>query len=1223
MRQPHTAALFALLLSLLVAANASQTAANTEPPEPPFAATGNFLFDDAEWFADIPWHQKLSTADGNLIDIPFVLAFEAIPKTLDACKDVPAAPTGRDETAQERQARKTAEARCMLRHGIVNVSGFRRMDRLFDPEHVPEGQEERCADGNCVQVKLEFQRLNTQTNAAYQPDPVTNDGNQAQGGVVPSFGLAVTEATIFAPWRPWYMSHFCGWEVTSVIDSVCYDSYFTTQLQAFTNLAGQQRWPRDRAIVFYPQENDGNFGLYCLPGSTTCPMYLGKVDWLPRDADGNEPQGPIVTGCEPGTVPDGKTCDPAKLLAEVKTRTQVLDDNFDAALQAFQDTGRFPWEGTATYPDGTPKNPTTSTIPGAPYLGFYELELGQPPALDDNPKNFKGHLFQGSRYVLPKRCTKPDFASARRGDQAAIDKLRDCTLNFELHTTGFIHQWNQLFPSDMSRAEKAAVVAKIFPGITNNQYGRTLFLMAGLREQKIAAPFFVTDVKGRDFTSGLSLYDQLYGASLYTQYLPMLYPDPLLYPNGEKRLVQGYDNNFWHAFFMSNHSNQSPDHFIRGLRGRTLWHNEFRSYLMYDSHIKRVTAGTVFEEPLRHRDFPAGFQPADHKVPYHGNTCDSCHVRNGSGIPLGPNGKLTNIHTERGIPEDFQLKPDDTLDYTYTNGMHKMGGNPIVPSMKMVLFDLKEPKPRRATVCDANDHTTPASMDHPSGGFYNNKIMNFYGNSFHVNLEGQAPNQLPTYDLRYVAIGSEDDQNAGTGAPYEIVVIDPETKAPIPRERQTEKGLITYAPKRAIVSNVNTGNRCEPGDIDPFAPLDSAWPLDCDDINGPAVEAAINNQQVGYMHLLGKRLGNTPLIEMIPDETIKEALEAQVNSLEGNPGCYDLSAGTRAGPTLADLNYRSCENKQLGTGPGDCYIGRWGWIGDRASLEDQVANAAHVEQNISTKASYQAIHPSAKSVSELVRYNGPMCGPADIACELQTEANSDLTEEEVRNMATYQRWIGIPQRSEFQVEMAKVQDGEAIFNELGCNHCHIIDKIPFVKNDNMLPDEEREKLEKLLIQENGETDYPFVSYLGTDLLLHDMGYLSQVAKGPLKTDRSPRRGSNNDDGSPYVKMRDANGKIRSGYEAYFQLIRTPPLKGLRFNRFVTDSHHNKTTSTGLNGYESRAGCDFLLHDGRACDAIEAAFLHDGPAVKELGMIEKLNKKTVEELDKLRAFLYSL
>ncbi len=39
--------------------------------------------------------------------------------------------------------------------------------------------------------------------------------------------------------------------------------------------------------------------------------------------------------------------------------------------------------------------------------------------------------------------------------------------------------------------------------------------------------------------------------------------------------------------------------------------------------------------------------------------------------------------------------------------------------------------------------------------------------------------------------------------------------------------------------------------------------------------------------------------------------------------------------------------------------------------------------------------------------------------------------------------------------------------------------------------------------------------------------------------------------------------------------------------------------------------------------MEAAWLHDGPAVKALGMIEALNALTAEQLRALRAFLYSL
>jgi hypothetical protein len=115
--------------------------------------------------------------------------------------------------------------------------------------------------------------------------------------------------------------------------------------------------------------------------------------------------------------------------------------------------------------------------------------------------------------------------------------------------------------------------------------------------------------------------------------------------------------------------------------------------------------------------------------------------------------------------------------------------------------------------------------------------------------------------------------------------------------------------------------------------------------------------------------------------------------------------------------------------------------------------------------------------------------------------------------------------------------------------------------------------------------------------MHDMGYLSQV-------------------GNASGSIRDNDGVVLPAFKDYVQKIRTPPLKGLRFNRFVTDSHRN--TKAPLD-----PACDFLLHDGRACDAIEAAFLHDGPAIKKLGVIDGLNGLTPTELMELRAFLYSL
>ena len=115
--------------------------------------------------------------------------------------------------------------------------------------------------------------------------------------------------------------------------------------------------------------------------------------------------------------------------------------------------------------------------------------------------------------------------------------------------------------------------------------------------------------------------------------------------------------------------------------------------------------------------------------------------------------------------------------------------------------------------------------------------------------------------------------------------------------------------------------------------------------------------------------------------------------------------------------------------------------------------------------------------------------------------------------------------------------------------------------------------------------------------MHDMGYLSQV-------------------GNARQSIRDKDGVVLPSFADYVQKIRTPTLKGPRFNRFVTDSHRN--TKAPLD-----PACDFLLHDGRACDVIGAAFLHDGPAIKKLGVIEGLNGLTPTELLELRAFLYSL
>src|SRR5207237_184118 len=176
--------------------------------------------------------------------------------------------------------------------------------------------------------------------------------------------------------------------------------------------------------------------------------------------------------------------------------------------------------------------------------------------------------------------------------------------------------------------------------------------------------------------------------------------------------------------------------------------------------------------------------------------------------------------------------------------------------------------------------------------------------------------------------------------------------------------------------------------------------------------------------------------------------------------------------------------------------------------------------------------------------------------------------------------------------------GETVFRDTKCAVCHVIDKIDITPAGTMLTKNFRDRLQTRVTLQSR----PFLSYIGTDLLMHDMGYLSQV-------------------GDATQAIRGADGVVLPTFRNYIQKIRTPALKGLQFNRYVTDSTRN--TKSWQDPKNKEPACDFLLHDGRACDAIEAAFLHDGPAIKKLGVIDQLNGLTPRQLLELRAFLYSL
>ncbi len=307
-----------------------------------------------EWITDLPWHQKLSTVHSNLIDVPFVLPFAALDfKSL-----------AKDPMGCKSAATDTDKARCMLRYGVVNVMAFHRTDTFYPywPAQAPPGQV--CGTGDCVQTKLEIQRFHSlsDNDPGYEPDVIRNNRYAymyaGKPAAVPSLGFAVSEATIFAPGRPWYMGHYCG--ITNVgRDAICYDDYFTTQLQAAANPPGSN-WLTDSPAVFHPRGKD-TFVTFCQADVQSCFVYLGKVDWVDNAMTLQPVNGDCPTGCGCNGTEDCATA--------IHNAADRLDNQFNASISGNLDIGRYPWAETTQ--DATALQ---SSIPTNPFIGFYQVK---------------------------------------------------------------------------------------------------------------------------------------------------------------------------------------------------------------------------------------------------------------------------------------------------------------------------------------------------------------------------------------------------------------------------------------------------------------------------------------------------------------------------------------------------------------------------------------------------------------------------------------------------------------------------------------------------------------------------------------------------------------------------------------------------------------------------------------------------------------------------------
>jgi CxxC motif-containing protein (DUF1111 family) len=1071
-----------------------------------------------ESYSDIPWHQKLGTFAGNEIDEALVLPYDAL---------------GDPEKAFCTNNKLTPED-CMIETGINNVLGISRIDTLYNPTDPKIQAAKECQSNSqpCIEVKLELSSYWTRstTNVELQLPHIelqrrpfgTEPAKQVLITPPSTFGdyyggYAITDGTTYAPQMPWYMAHYCdslfGQNDNDVQDPVCYGDYFSPMNDGFNPIGlGATDWPRSVPWSVFPTTIPPAPTNHCQAGETACTLVMAGFALSQVPPNQNDLQYQKYNGL--------------LLMWFNMAVNKFPTDLSQADLQR-----HFPWSGTGVswenflYPQAVLN----------PFLGQFASTQTAPPDPANPPPGCDVTLNgptlsacqntaiqQASTHLYPRQCTLADLAGTN------IPRLRQCGLNYELHHNGYLEEWPNSFWPDIQAA-----------GMLANQYGRTSFLFAGVPGMQLPVSFY----KDPSSVSGLSVYEQVYNASIFSLYLPIANEADV---NNAFHGRNYTDTEFYHTLLMSNHMESDPAEFAEGIRGRVLWHDEYRTQKMYEAYANG-------NQKFGTRMFAAAFDPQTAPAPFHNNTCDGCHVRNGSGVPINPAGTLDAALQE--FMSGAAYNPYPVKDYTFTGQIRPM---------KLVFFDLQRVTSRLDdSVYSKPLAFSPSLVAHLRRGvrtndlYYNNKIMNFYGDSFHV-----AP---PGYNYVWNYTPAESNRMV-----VNIARVNSELNK-------------TYQPQQVTLGTFTTSSSCQL--VHP-SPTTAPWPQNCNDINDAAIHEAINGGQVGFILLNGKRLGNLSAIEAIPNAAILDFHQSQSTALGPTiAGEILWNAGSRDG--VDGKVQKVCQTMSLT----DCYIGRFGWLGDRASIEDQVANAAFVEMNMTTSEGYKKLYPN-ENVMFPIRYAFPDCGPANETCVGST-GNADLSEQDVNRMADYARWLGNPTRSEFTVSLPEVIAGEQIFQRLQCNTCHVISKIEIVPDDTMLSKDFRDRLATRV----APSASPFLSYIGTDLLMHDMGYLSQV-------------------GNARQSIRDNNGVVLPAFADYVQKIRTPPLKGLRFNRFVTDSHRN--TKNPLD-----PACDFLLHDGRACDAIEAAFLHDGPAIKKLGIIEGLNGLTPEQLLELRAFLYSL
>ena len=365
-------------------------------------------------------------------------------------------------------------------------------------------------------------------------------------------GYVITDGSTYGPQMPWYMSHYCDsmFPGSDVQDPVCYADYFSPMNSGFNAANGNglaDKWPRSVPWSVYPTAlappAPGN---HCAWGVTKCTMVLATFPFTALQSNPNLLQAPQYNNF-------------------LLTWFNNALGNFPADVGPLDLQHHFPWNGqpvsweTFLYPQGAQN----------PFLGQYlttppQTSSPSPCTMDvngtGNPLCANTGNVMASLYLYPRQCTLGDLASGN------VSRLRQCSLNYELHHNGYLSQWTPDYWQEFADA-----------GMRANQYGRTSFLFAGVPGMQMPVSFYKDPMSG----SGLNIYGRFTTRASSACILPIANVADVKACTFHGRNYT--DKEFYHTLLMTNHMESDPAQFAEGIRGKTLWHNEYRTQRMYES----------------------------------------------------------------------------------------------------------------------------------------------------------------------------------------------------------------------------------------------------------------------------------------------------------------------------------------------------------------------------------------------------------------------------------------------------------------------------------------------------------------------------------------------------------------------------------------------------------------------------------------------------------------